>query len=76
MATRDVFPGAPTGGYGSRALALSPRFDLDSESLFVRQAYLVGEDAFDEIKKALRPEIDETAWAELNSTISSPGRRL
>jgi adenine-specific DNA-methyltransferase len=55
--------------------------DYDEESFFVRQAYFVGEDPYDGLKRALKTEIDETAWAELNSTISRPfpkpkGRRI
>jgi adenine-specific DNA-methyltransferase len=46
--------------------------DYDEESFFVRQAYFVGEDPYGGLKRALRAEIDETAWAELNSTISTP----
>jgi adenine-specific DNA-methyltransferase len=55
--------------------------DYDEESFFVRQAYFVGDDPYDGLKRALRAEIDDTAWAELNSTISRPfpkpkGRRI
>jgi adenine-specific DNA-methyltransferase len=46
--------------------------DYDEESFFVRQAYFVGDDPYDGLKRALRAEIDEAAWAELNSTISRP----
>ena len=46
--------------------------DYDEESFFVRQAYFVGNDPYDALKRALKAEIDETAWAELNSTISRP----
>jgi adenine-specific DNA-methyltransferase len=46
--------------------------DYDEESFFVRHAYFVGEDPYDGLKRALKAEIDETAWAELNSTISRP----
>jgi adenine-specific DNA-methyltransferase len=44
--------------------------DYDEESFFVRQAYFVGDDPYDGLKRALKAEIDETAWAELNSTVS------
>jgi adenine-specific DNA-methyltransferase len=44
--------------------------DYDEESFFVRQAYFVGDDPYGALKRALKAEIDETAWAELNSTIS------
>jgi adenine-specific DNA-methyltransferase len=46
--------------------------DYDEESFFVRQAYFVGDDPYEGLKRALRAEIDETTWAELNSTISRP----
>jgi adenine-specific DNA-methyltransferase len=46
--------------------------DYDEESFFVRQAYFVGDDPYDGLKRALKSEIDETAWAELNSTVSRP----
>lgn len=47
--------------------------DYDSESFFVRQAYFLGqEDAYDNLKKALKAEIDESAWAALYSTRSLP----
>jgi adenine-specific DNA-methyltransferase len=46
--------------------------DYDEESFFVRQAYFVGDDPYDGLKRALKADIDETAWAELNSTISRP----
>ena len=49
--------------------------DYDEESFFVRQAYFVGEDPYDGLKRALKADIDETAWAELNSTVSRPFRR-
>jgi adenine-specific DNA-methyltransferase len=49
--------------------------DYDEENFFVRQAYFVGDDPYDGLKRALKAEIDETAWAELNSTISRPFRR-
>jgi adenine-specific DNA-methyltransferase len=46
--------------------------DYDEESFFVRQAYFVGTDPYDGLKRALNAQIDETAWAELNSTVSHP----
>ncbi len=46
--------------------------DYDEESFFLRQAYFVGDDPYDGLKRALRAEIDEAAWAELNSTVSRP----
>jgi adenine-specific DNA-methyltransferase len=44
--------------------------NYDEESFFVRQAYFVGDDPYDGLKRALKADIDETAWAELNSTVS------
>ena len=46
--------------------------DYNEESFFVRQAYFVGQDPYDALKRALKAEIDETAWEEMNSTISRP----
>lgn len=44
--------------------------DYDEESFFVRHAYFVGDDPYDGLKRALKAEIDEAAWSELNSTVS------
>jgi adenine-specific DNA-methyltransferase len=46
--------------------------DYNEESFFVRQAYFVGQDPYDALKRALKAEIDEAAWSEINSTISRP----
>ena len=46
--------------------------DYDEESFFVRQAYFVGDDPYEGLKRALKAEIDETAWEEL--TPPSPAR--
>jgi len=46
--------------------------DYNEESFFVRQAYFVGQDPYDALKRALKSEIDEAAWSEINSTISRP----
>jgi adenine-specific DNA-methyltransferase len=46
--------------------------DYDEESFFVRQAYFVGQDPYEALKRALKAEIDEEAWAEMNATISRP----
>ncbi len=46
--------------------------DYNEESFFVRHAYFVGQDPYDALKRALKAEIDETAWEEMNSTISRP----
>ena len=46
--------------------------DYNEESFFVRQAYFVGQDPYESLKRALKAEIDETAWEEMSSTISRP----
>jgi adenine-specific DNA-methyltransferase len=47
--------------------------DYNGESFFVRHAYFTGADEpYERLKKALRAEIDETAWASIYSTVSRP----
>jgi len=49
--------------------------DYDEESFFVRQAYFLGGasgDPYEALKRALKAEIDEQAWASLNTTVSRP----
>jgi adenine-specific DNA-methyltransferase len=47
--------------------------DYNGESFFVRHAYFTGADEpYEKLKRALRAEIDESAWASLNSTTSRP----
>ena len=47
--------------------------DYNSESFFVRHAYFTGADQpYERLKKALRAEIDESAWSQLYSTVSRP----
>jgi adenine-specific DNA-methyltransferase len=47
--------------------------NYDGESFFVRHAYFTGSNApYDKLKRALRAEIDEDAWASLYSTTSRP----
>ena len=47
--------------------------NYNRESFFVRHAYFTGTDQpFDRLKRALRAEIDEEAWATLYSTTSRP----
>jgi adenine-specific DNA-methyltransferase len=47
--------------------------DYDRESFFVRHAYFTGAgDPYERLKKALRAEVDEDAWATLYSTRSRP----
>jgi adenine-specific DNA-methyltransferase len=48
----------------------------NGESFFVRQAYFTGaDDPYDKLKRALRAEVDEAAWASLYSTTSRPFER-
>ncbi len=47
--------------------------NYNQESFFVRHAYFTGaEEPYDKLKRALRAEIDEAAWAALYSTKSRP----
>src|SRR5207247_4022193 len=50
--------------------------DYNGESFFVRHAYFTGADEpYEKLKRALRAEIDEAAWASLYSTVSRPFER-
>src|SRR5213592_5283322 len=50
--------------------------DYNEESFFVRHAYFTGADEpYEKLKRALRAEIDEAAWASLYSTVSRPFER-
>jgi adenine-specific DNA-methyltransferase len=45
----------------------------DGESFFVRHAYFTGaDDPYDKLRRALRADISEEAWASINSTVSRP----
>jgi adenine-specific DNA-methyltransferase len=47
--------------------------DYSGESFFVRHAYFTGADEpYDKLKRALRAEIDESAWRSLYRTVSRP----
>ena len=47
--------------------------NYNEESFFVRHAYFLGADEpYDKLKRTLRAEIDEEAWASLYSTTSRP----
>ena len=47
--------------------------DYNGESFFVRHAYFTGADEpYDNLKRALRAEIDEDVWSNLYSTVSRP----
>jgi adenine-specific DNA-methyltransferase len=48
----------------------------DDQQFFVRHAYFLGaDDPYDNLKRALRADIDEAAWASLNSAVSRPFSR-
>jgi adenine-specific DNA-methyltransferase len=50
--------------------------DYNGESFFVRHAYFTGaEEPYDKLRRALRAEIDEGAWASLYRTTSRPFAR-
>jgi len=46
--------------------------DYDEESFFVRQAYFVGQDPYESLRRALKAEIDDIAWADVTGTVSKP----
>ncbi len=47
--------------------------EYDGESFFVRHAYFTGaQEPYDNLKRALRAEVDESAWSALYSTKSRP----
>jgi adenine-specific DNA-methyltransferase len=47
--------------------------DYDGESFFVRHAYFLGDqEPFEKLKRALKAEIDESAWSRLYSARSAP----
>jgi adenine-specific DNA-methyltransferase len=47
--------------------------NYNEESFFVRHAYFLGsDDPYDKLKRVLRADIDEAAWASLYSTVSRP----
>jgi len=47
--------------------------DYNEESFFVRHAYFTGgQDPYKKLKRDLKAEIDEDAWASLNLTVSRP----
>jgi adenine-specific DNA-methyltransferase len=47
--------------------------NYNGESFFVRHAYFTGAgDPYEKLKRALRAEINEDAWASLYSTVSRP----
>lgn len=47
--------------------------DYNDESFFVRHAYFTGaDDPYARLKRALRADVDEDAWASLYRTVSRP----
>ncbi len=47
--------------------------NYNGESFFVRHAYFTGADEpYEKLKRALRAEVDESAWSMLYATVSSP----
>ena len=45
----------------------------DDQQFFVRHAYFLGaDDPYEKLKRVLRADIDEAAWASLNSAVSRP----
>jgi len=47
--------------------------EYNGESFFVRHAYFTGaEEPYEKLKRALRADIDESAWSALYSTVSRP----
>jgi len=47
--------------------------DYNDEAFFVRHAYFCGDDEpYEKLRRALKAEIDEAAWASLYSTVSRP----
>ena len=45
----------------------------DGEAFFVRHAYFTGaDDPYDKLRRALRADISDEAWATVNSTVSRP----
>ena len=51
--------------------------DYDGDAFFVRHAYFTGaDDPYDRLRKALKADTSDEAWAKVNSTISRPFPRL
>ena len=47
--------------------------DYDGDAFFVRHAYFTGaDDPYERLRRALRADISEEAWATVNSTVSRP----
>ena len=47
--------------------------NYDGDAFFVRHAYFTGaDDPYDKLRRALRADISDEAWATVNSTLSRP----
>ena len=47
--------------------------DYDGDAFIVRHAYFTGaDDPYDKLRRALKADISEEAWATVNSTVSHP----
>jgi adenine-specific DNA-methyltransferase len=47
--------------------------DYDGDAFFVRHAYFTGaDDPYDKLRRALKADISDEAWASVNSTVSRP----
>jgi adenine-specific DNA-methyltransferase len=47
--------------------------NYDGDAFFVRHAYFIGaDDPYDKLRRALRADISDEAWATVNSTVSRP----
>ena len=47
--------------------------NYDGDAFFVRHAYFTGaDDPYDKLRRALRADISDEAWATVNSTVSRP----
>ena len=47
--------------------------DYDGDAFFVRHAYFTGaDDPYEKLRRALRADISDEAWATVNSTVSRP----
>jgi adenine-specific DNA-methyltransferase len=50
--------------------------NYDGDAFFVRHAYFTGaDDPYDKLRRALRADISDDAWATINSTVSRPFAR-
>jgi adenine-specific DNA-methyltransferase len=61
--------GEPMSGPDRPRQLASP--DRNGDSFFARHAYFTGaDDPYENLEKALRPQIDRDVWASLNSTVT------